>query len=77
MVYKIFKSMRLLTAYERINLLKKAFILYSLGDINKAKYYFDCIQDESELNYLMPKLMINIVKDSIAPLTAISKTEGY
>ena len=37
---------------------KKAFLLYTLGDMNKAKYYLSRIEDESEPNYLMLKAMI-------------------
>lgn len=37
---------------------KKAFLLYTLGDMNKAKHYLSYIKDESEPNYLMLKAMI-------------------
>lgn len=37
---------------------KKAFLLYTLGDMNKAKHYLSCVEDESEANYLMLKAMI-------------------
>lgn len=59
--YEVYQSIdeRKLFDKERIDLLrKKAFILYSLGDMNKATYYLDRIKDESEPNYLMLKSMI-------------------
>jgi len=37
---------------------KKAFLLFTLGDMNKAKHYLSYIKDESEPNYLMLKAMI-------------------
>lgn len=59
--YEVYQSIdeRQLFDNERTELLrKKAFILYSLGDMNKATYYLDLLKNKLEPNYLMLKSMI-------------------
>lgn len=57
-VYQSIDDKKLFEDEKRDLLIKKAFILYSLGDMNKATHYLNCIKDESEPNYLMLKAMI-------------------
>jgi tetratricopeptide (TPR) repeat protein len=59
--YEVYQSIdeRKLFEDERTDLfIKKAFLLYTLGDINKAKHYLDFNKNEFEPYYLMLKAMI-------------------
>ncbi|MCF8019102.1 MAG: tetratricopeptide repeat protein [Vallitaleaceae bacterium] len=59
--YEVYQSIddKKLLEEERADLSrKKAFLLYTLGDMNKAKCYLSCIVDVSEPNYLMLKGML-------------------
>lgn len=59
--YEIYQSIddkKLFENGKRDLIRKKAFLLYTLGDMNKAKHYLSCIKDESEPNYLMLNAMI-------------------
>lgn len=57
-VYQSIDDKKLFKDEKRDLLRKKAFTLYSLGDMNKATHYLNCIKDESEPVYLMLKAMI-------------------
>lgn len=57
-VYQSIDDKKLFEDEKRDLLRKKAFTLYSLGDMNKATHYLNCIKDESEPSYLMLKAMI-------------------
>lgn len=57
-VYQSIDDKKLFEEEKTVLSRKKAFILYTLGDMNKAKHYLDCIEDEFEPNYLMLKAMI-------------------
>lgn len=57
-VYQSIKDQKLFEDEKRDLIRKKVFLLYTLGDMNKAKHYLSCIEDESEPNYLMLKAMI-------------------
>ena len=69
-VYQSIDDKKLFEDGKRELLRKKAFLLYTLGDMNKAKHYLSCIEDESEPNYLMLKAMI---EENAMNLEAASK----
>ena len=57
-VYQSIDEQKLFNDEQSELLIKKAFLLYLLGDMNKAKHHLSYIQDKSDPNYLMLKAMI-------------------